>query len=394
MRLVGDRSHLFTGVLIASWLALVAAPIALSVYAGSPVQGLPLLGVLLWFALLRIGRYLSPALRCDRKLHSGRAEAALAMCDRALAKKGFGAWVGARRLVWLNRRTAALLTLGRPAEALEAALEAIALSPDPETLANCAEVLLRLNRVEEADRAARLVVDLTRERSVLAHAVLAAAKLAQGMPAEAEALARSGLADVQALLPLVKPEHHVACLVALARAERALGERVHTVHEKSRLAPDIGRRSQQAPLEDLVPELRRAAKSNPSLQAVALLEEAEELEGTTQAQARALALLREAEKRAAGYVRWYVTQPGSLAMLQHDEQVAAFREAARAELASEAEQAPSSETVAQTLSVAEQDASPRPAPQASRGAISMQVLTLTGTLVLLLVWTWRFFVIG
>ncbi len=55
-----------------------------------------------------------------------------------------------------------------------------------------------------------------------ANAALAGAMLARGLPAEAEALALAGFTDVQALLPLARREHYVACLAVLCRAERAL----------------------------------------------------------------------------------------------------------------------------------------------------------------------------
>jgi len=374
MRLVGDRSQLFAVALVASWLLLVTLPLVLSIAIGQPVQGVPLIGVLVWFVLLRVARWLSPAARADGLLRRGRAAEALAVADHALAVKGPTAWIGTRRLVWLNRRTNALLQLGRTDEALQAALEAADLSPDPETLANLALVLLRLNRYDEAARAARLVIELTRERSVLAHTVYASVKLAQGMPAEAEALSRAGLVDVQALLPLVHPEHHVACLAALARSERAQGER--------EVAGELAR------------DLKRAAHQAPGLRAVALVEEAENLDDTPKQLDRAFALLAEANNRAPHYVRWYLTQPGTLARWREDERLAPYLEEATDELRRLRAAAPDDERVSQALDVAEKDASARPGQQSSRAAISMQVLTLAGTLVLLLWWTWRFFVLG
>ncbi len=377
MRLVGDRGHLFAVALAASWLLLVTLPLALSISVGQPAQGLPLVGVLVWFVLLRVARWLSPAARADGLLRRGRAAEALAVADHALAVKGPTAWIGTRRLVWLNRRTNALLQLGRTDEALHAALEAVELSPDPETLANLALALLRLNRYDEATRAARLVIELTRERSVLAHTVYASVKLAQGMPAEAEALSRAGLVDVQALLPLVRPEHHVACLATLARAERAQGEREVAA--------------------ELVRDLKRAAHQAPGLRAVALVEEAESIDDTPdipKQRDRAFALLAEANNRAPHYVRWYLTQPGTLARWREDERLAPYLAEAIAELRRLRAAAPDDERVSQVLDVAEKDASARPGQQSSRAAISMQVLTLAGTLVLLLWWTWRFFVLG
>jgi tetratricopeptide (TPR) repeat protein len=374
MRVVGDRSRLFSVALVASWLLIVTLPLVASIALGDPLQGLPLLGVLLWFGLLRLARYLSPAARADALMRRGRAAEVLALADRALAVKGSNAWSGSRRLVWLNRRTTALLLLGRAGEALAAALEAVALSPDPETLSNLALALLRLNRYEEAARTARVAIDLTRERSVLAHTVYAMVKLAQGMPAEAEALSRAGLMDVQALLPLVRPEHHVACLVALTRAERAQGEREVAI--------------------ELVRDLKRAAHQSPPLRAAALLEEAQNLGDTPKDHDRAFALLNQANERDPHYTRWYITQPGTLAQLREDERFAAYTEAATEELDRIQAGAPDAERVAQAVEVAQQDAMARPAQQSSRAALALQVLTLAATLLLLLAWTWRFFVLA
>jgi hypothetical protein len=380
MRLVGDRSQLFAVALVASWLLLVTLPLVLSIAVGQPAQGLPLVGVLVWFILLRVARWLSPAARADGLLRRGRAAEALAVAEHALAVKGRFAWMGTRRLVWLNRRTNALLDLGRTDEALQAALDAVELSPDPETLANLALVLLRLNRYDEAARAARLVIGLTRERSVLAHTVYACVKLAQGMPAEAEALSRAGLVDVQALLPLVRPEHHVACLATLVRAERAQGERALAI--------------------ELVRDLRHAAHNSPGLRAVALVEEIENLDLRDDTpdppiqRDRAFALLAEANQRAPHYVRWYLTQPGALARLREDDRLTPNLEEAKAELQRLRAAAPGGDRVSRVLDVADKDADARPARQSSGAAISLQVLTLAGTLVLLLWWTWRFFVLG
>lgn len=374
MRFIADRSRLFSVLLVASWALLVAVPIGLSIYTNQPVQGAPLLGVLLWFIFLRVARWISPASRSDALMRRGRAEEALALCDRALAVQGRSAWAGTRRLVWLNRRTNALLALGRTSDALEAALQAVGRSPDPETLANLSLALLRLDRYDEAARAARMVIELTRERSVLAHTVYASVKLAQGMPAEAEALARAGLADVQALLPLVKPDHHVLNLAVLARAERVQRE--------------------LAVARELLRDVRHAASQSPALRAVALLEEAEDLGDADGARERAFALVAEARKRWPAYTLWYLRQPNTLTMLRADGRFAPMLEAATADLKTQQESAPSEETVTTALLVAEKEASARPGKQSSRAAIGLQVITLAATLILLLVWTWRFFVVS
>jgi tetratricopeptide (TPR) repeat protein len=372
--MVGDRSRIFTIGLIAAWVLLVAAPTLLSVALGQPVAGLPLLGVIAWFILLRVARRISPAAYVDALMRRGRYAQALARCDRALALTGAAAWTGSRRLIWLNRRTAALLGLGRADEALQAALDAVTESPDPETLGNCGLALLRLNRLDEANQVARQVIDLTRERSVVAHAVLAAVKLRRGMPAEAEALARAGLTDVKALMPLVKPEHHVLCLSILCRAQRAQGE-------KDQLKAILG-------------DLRHAAGPNPLLQAMGVVDEIDGLADTLQARDRGFDLLEGAYEVAPQYVLWYVTQPGVLTYLRGDRRFLAYLDQATAEFQRLAETAPSAETTRVALEKAALGAASSPAQQSSRGALLAQVLTLSGTLILLLVWTWRFFIVG
>src|SRR5215469_4711329 len=217
---VRDRSSLFTYILSITWLAGVAVPICYSLISGNPATGLPLLGVVLWYLLVRGARWLSPAAQADALMRRGRYKEALALCDRALAIEGDGAWVGTRRLVWLNRRTTALISLGCQDQALQASLDALTVSADPETLGNCALALLRLNRYDEAIASARLALALTRERSVLCHGVLAMAMLAKGKPAEAEAAAAAGLEDSRSLYPFVRLERYTICLAAAARAIR------------------------------------------------------------------------------------------------------------------------------------------------------------------------------
>ncbi|HEX3269961.1 MAG TPA: hypothetical protein VHR15_04870 [Ktedonobacterales bacterium] len=372
--MLGDRSRIFTIGLIAAWLALVAAPILVSVALNQSMAGLPLLGVVIWFILLRVARQVSPAAYVDSLMRRGKYTQALARCDRALALTGPSAWIGSRRLVWLNRRTAALLGLGRADEALQAALDAIAESPDSETLGNCALALLRLNRLDEASQVARQVMDLTRERSVAAHTVLAGVKLHRGMPAEAEALARAGLTDVKALLPLVKPEHHTFCLAILCRAQRMQGER----------------EEQHAILGDL----RRAAGANPVLQVIGLMEEIDGLPDTPQGHDRGFDLLEASHEVAPHYVLWYITQPGVLTNLRGDRRFLPYLEQATEEFQRFAERAPSSETTHDALEKAALTATPSPARQSSQAALLAQVLTLSGTLLLLLLWIWRFFIAG
>jgi tetratricopeptide (TPR) repeat protein len=372
--MVGDRSRIFTIGLIVTWSLLVAAPIVLAVTLNQPVGGLSLLGVVAWFILLRVARRVSPAAHVDALMRRGKYAQALARCDRALALTGSSAWIGSRRLIWLNRRTVALLGLGRADEALQAALDALAESPDSETLGNCALALLRLNRLDEAHQVAREVMDLTRERSVVAHAVLAAVKLHRGMPAEAEALARAGLTDVKALIPLVKPEHHVLCLAILCRAQRALGE--------------------QDEVRAILGDLRRAAGANPILQAMGVMEEIDGLADTPQARDRGFDLLEGSYEVAPHYALWYVTQPGVLTYLRGDGRFLAYLDQATAEFQRFSVSAPGTETTREALEKAALSATPSPARQSSQSALLAQVLTLAGTLLLLLVWIWRFFIAG
>jgi tetratricopeptide (TPR) repeat protein len=374
MWLVGDRSRLFSIGLAATWLVIVALPIALSIAKGQSAFALPLLGVVVWFGLLRAARFLSPAARADAYIRRGRYEEALGLSDQALSVEGSGAWTGIRRLVWLNRRTAALLGLGSPAAALGVALLALAISSDPETLGNCAAALLRLNRYEEAAGAARLALGLTRERSVSANAALASVMLERGMPAEAEALARAGLIDVQALLPLVRREHHMACLAALCRAEQAHGRK--------------------AAVRELLSQMRQVTARAPRLRAIALTAEADTMPDTPEARTAAFKLLDDAFDLDPHYVLWYAAQSGTFTHLRDDPRLTLFLQASEKELARLNEAAPNLQRISLALAAAQQRAHVRPAPQASREALVVQVLTLTGTLALLLWWSWRFFIAG
>src|SRR5258707_3989972 len=196
---------------------LVALPLLISGAIGRAGNGVPLLGVVVWIALLRAARWFSPAARADAQMRRGKYAQARALAEQELAISGENAWTGARRLVWLNRRTNALLGLGCADAALAPAVEALDAYPDPETAANCSMALLRLNRYDEAAGAARLALSLTRERSLAGNALLATVVLTRRMPAEAEALAPAGLSDARGQLPLVRGGTYRLCLVALAR---------------------------------------------------------------------------------------------------------------------------------------------------------------------------------
>lgn len=371
----GDRSRIFTIGLATSWILVVALPIIISVRLDQSWYGLPLLGVVVWFAGLRVARVLSPAVRADAEMRRGDYEAARVRCQRALAVQGTGAWTGTRRLVWLNRYATALWMLGRPDDALNAALEAVTISSDPETLGNCAAVLLALNRYAEVSAAARLAQSLSRERSVSANAALAGAMLARGLPAEAEALALAGFNDVQALLPLARREHYVACLAVLCRAERAL------------------KRTEAA--GQAFESLQKAPRNVRALQAVALVEEAErEAARSDGVKERAFALLTEAFACNEPYVLWYFTQPDGFQWMRDDPLYVRAVTAADEREKQLLERAVSVEQVALVLAQAQKTGHPRPAPQASRAALVAQLLTLAATVALLSWWTWSFFIGG
>ena len=370
----GDRSRIFTIGLAISWLLIVALPIVISVRANQSLMGLPLLGVVIWFGGLRLARVLSPAVRADADMRRGNYAAAVDRCQRALAIQGDGAWTGTRRLVWLNRCTTALWMLGRPDEALQTALEAIMISADPETLGNCAETLLALNRYTEASHAARLAQSLSRERSISANAALAGATLARGLPAEAEALALAAFSDVQALLPLARREHYAACLAVLCRAERALNR-----EEASNRA---------------FATLQKAPGSTEALQALALVEEAERQTNDTAGRDRAFELLTTAYERNAPYVLWYFTQPDSFTALRDDPRYQPTIASADEREARLAADAALPEQVALVLAQAQKTGHARPAPQSSRAALLAQIVTLAATLALLVWWTWSFFIGG
>jgi tetratricopeptide (TPR) repeat protein len=380
--MTGDRNRLFTLALVATWILFVALPILASVALERPFRGLPLLGVAIWFVLLRSVRWLTPPSRCERLLRRGQYANAVELCARELALQGSAEWQGTRRIAWLNRRTTALLGAGRLSEALTSALDALEARPDPETLAECGQCLLALNRYDEAERVARLAFALTRERSINALAVLADVLLAQGRPAEAQALAGAGLADISALLPFVQPAHHAALLAALARAERGL-DHFKAAHER-------------------LIALRRVTRRNPVLQAQALLEEADALAQCDPAgRDAAFVALEAAIERGPQAVCWFLEQPYTLHELRDDPRFAPLAARARAEWLRLAASrvppdagAPPSAFVAMELTVAEEHGYTRPAAASSRRALAMQGMTLAGTLLLLVLWTWQFFLAG
>lgn len=370
MRPIGDRSQPFILALLLSWLGLIGLPLVFSLVTGNLYGGLPALGVVLWFVLLRVARWLSPPVRADRLMRQGRYAEAIAWCDRALSVAGQGMWRGGRRLIWLNRKATAELALARGEDALTTALEAMAISTDPQTLSTCAATLLLLNQNDEAEDAARLALQLTRERSVSANATLATILLARGQPADAEAHARAGLRDIEMLLPLVKPEHHVTCLLALSRALRAQGN--------LRAGQKYARRA------------ARVAGRRPALRAMADIERAEYLAQASGDFPQAIALLRTAAAEAPQYLRWYASQPGTLARLRTEPIATALLAQVDAQ-----EPRPVTEPTLHWVRLALEKAAGsgrmRPAAQSSREALRAQLVLLAGTALILAVWAWHFY---
>jgi tetratricopeptide (TPR) repeat protein len=402
---VRDRSNLFTYTLSITWLAGVAVPILYSLISGNPATGLPLLGVVFWFLLVRGGRWLSPAAQADSLMRRGRYKEALGLCDRALAIEGVGAWVGTRRLVWLNRRTTALISLGCQDKALQAALDALTISADPETLGNCALALLRLNRYDDAMAAVRLALALTRERSVLCHGVLSMVMLAKGKPAEAEAAAAAGLEDSRALYPFVRLERYTICLAATARAIReqirnaapsAYGEYFGTRRRKGRrqiLARSEVLKFQKQWEITCLNDLRRIGRRSSLLEATAKLEEADSLSDQPDQTDRVFSLLGSAYQLAPEYCFWFLQQPGTFHRLDENPHIMTLRQAAGGLIADWNKCAPDVEIIKQALKDAEASGCARPAIQSSYSALVAQLITLGSTFALLLVWTWRFLIL-
>ena len=180
--------------------------------------------------------------------------------------------------------------------------------------------------------------------------------------------------DARALLPLVRSEHYALCLAALVRSLRAQG--------KHRLAARFW------------DDLRDACKGRKGLRAIALTEDADRMLDTPENRVQALTRLAEAYAEAPDYVLWYVAQAGTLTVLRTEAEFTVMERKAAERFEALAKQAPSLEEVAAALAVARADASPRPARQSSWQALLMQIVTLSGTLALLLWWAWTFFLSG
>ena len=113
MRLVGDQRKVFVIALVASWLLLIGVPITFSILSDQPNEGLPLVGVILWFILLRVARWLSPPVRMDARMRRGRYAAAIKLADRALALDGFTALSASRRASMEGHLCAGSLAMAR-----------------------------------------------------------------------------------------------------------------------------------------------------------------------------------------------------------------------------------------------------------------------------------------
>jgi hypothetical protein len=235
-----------------------------------------------------------------------------------------------------------------------------------------------LNRYDEAATVARLTLSLTRERSVIAHTVLAEVHLAQRHPAEAQAAANAGLADIEALLPFVQSAHYVAVLAALCRAERLLDH--------------------HAPAKRHLATLRKAARGSPSLMVWDHLQhaDAQASSGDRDGALRQLDLAMEAAPHATS---WFIAQSGTLVSLREEPEFSVMAERAQARWHAQAglppgapESSAALETdVARVLASARILGVARPARHASMGAMLAQGLTLASTLAMLAWWMWRFF---
>jgi tetratricopeptide (TPR) repeat protein len=373
---LGDRSVGFVTALALAWVALVAVPLALSILTNRSAHGIPLVCVVAWVALLRVARWLSPPRRCDGLLERGLYREALTICERELSVPGDRAWRGSRRLAWLNRTTNALVGLGRFGEASVAAVEALKERHDPETVGNLGLCLLYLERYEEAAQAARQALDLTRERSVVAHAILGAVHVRDGRPAEAQAAADAGLADVEVLLPFARTAHHVALLATRCQADRML-----------RNVPQAER--------DLS-AMRKVAGRNDVLQSNVYLEQAD-MASSLGNSTDALVALRRAIALAPHAACWYASQPHTFQELRgiptFDAALVEAREAwsQRTGLAEPERGAAPPAYIAGEIAAAPERAHARPARHASWRALVVQGATLAGTLALLIWWTWHFF---
>jgi hypothetical protein len=231
------------------------------------------------------------------------------------------------------------------------------------------------------------------------------AMLAKGKPAEAEAAAAAGLEDSRSLYPFVRLERYTICLAATARAIR---EQIRHVPPSSESRP-FGARRRKGRLEIVarsealnyekqweiacLNDLRRIGRRSLPLQATAQLEEADSLSDQPEQTERVLALLGSAYQLAPEYCFWYLQQPGTFHRLDEDPRVITLREAAATMFAGWNTGAPDVEAVKKALTDAEGSGHARPAVQSSYPALVAQLITLSSTFTLLLLWTWRFLIL-
>jgi tetratricopeptide (TPR) repeat protein len=236
--------------------------------------------------------------------------------------------------------------------------------------------LLYLDRDEEAADTARQALTLTRERSVMAHAIMGAVYVRTGRPAEAQAATEAGLADMEALLPFARKAHHVALLAARCQADRMLRDMPQAAHDLA--------------------TMRKGAGTNAVLQASVALEQADTASsmGNTD---EALAALRRAIVLAPHGAAWYASQPHTFQELRGDARFEAALAQARETWREHAGPLTPEQGAAPPAYIAIELAAPphrahaRPARHASWRALLTQALTLGGTLALLVWWTWHFF---
>jgi hypothetical protein len=124
------------------------------------------------------------------------------------------------------------------------------------------------------------------------------------------------------------------------------------------------------------------------------MEEIDGLADTPQGHDQGFDLFEGSFEVAPHYVLWYITQPGVLTHLRGDRRFLPYLDQATQEFQRFVQRAPSGEITQSALDKAALTATPIPARQASQSALLAQVLTLSGTLLLLLLWIWRFFIAG
>ncbi len=128
---------------------------------------------------------------------------------------------------------------------------------------------------------------------------------------------------------------------------------------------------------------------------MALLEQADSLAEAPAQRDYAFALLEQARKLSPQYVLWYLGQPDTLQGLYEDPRLPLYIATVKAALLEiPTVPAPSSTEITAALAATHRSASARPAPQSSQGALTAQILTLAGTVALLVWWAVHFYLTG